>query len=126
MRRVAIVILAFSAAAGCGDVNTALKRSVEARQASSDLLAQFTKAADAANRAVMANTDERSVAFAREAETAKEKVLKDLATLEPILRELRDSFRRIPRTGPPHSGFGGGEHEPQGAAVVFRAGSGSS
>ena len=89
MRWIAIVIVALSAAAGCGDVNTALRRSVEARQASSDLLAQFTKAADAANRAVMANTDERSVAFAREAEEAKEKVLKDLATLEPTLRDLR-------------------------------------
>ena len=89
MRCVVIVIVALSAAAACGDVNTALERSVEARQASSDLLAQFTKAADAANRAVMANTDERSVAFAREAEAAKEKVLKDVAALEPILRDLR-------------------------------------
>ena len=87
MRRVAIVIIALSAAAGCGDVNTALKRSVEARHASADLLVQFTKAADAANRAVMADTDERSVAFAREAEAAKEQIVKDLATLEPILQD---------------------------------------
>ena len=35
-----------------------------------DLHVQFTKAADAANRAVMADTDEASVTFAREAEQA--------------------------------------------------------
>jgi hypothetical protein len=88
MRHLAIVLVALSAAAGCGDVNTALKRSVEARQASGDLLVQFTKAADASNRAVMADTDERSVASAREAEAAKEQVTKDLARLAPILHDL--------------------------------------
>jgi hypothetical protein len=53
------------AATGCGDVNAALEKVSEARQLASDLLVQFTKASDAANRAVMADTDEASVAFAR-------------------------------------------------------------
>ena len=55
---------------------------------SADLLVQFTKAADAANRAVMADTDEASVAFAREAERAKEAVQKDTDALGPMLQSL--------------------------------------
>ena len=89
MGRLAILIVAFGAAAGCGDVNMALKRSVDARHTSADLLVQFTKAADAANRAVISDTDVRSLAAAREAEAAKEQVLKDVAALEPTLRDLR-------------------------------------
>lgn len=88
VRRIAVVILLASAATGCGDVNAALERLSEARLLSADLLVQFTKAADAANRAVMADTDELSVAFAREAEQAKQSVQKDVDALAPILREL--------------------------------------
>ena len=74
-------------AVGC-DVNTALDRVSQARHISADLLVQFTKAADAANRAVMADTDEASVAFAREAEQAKEKLQTDIDTLRPLLAGL--------------------------------------
>ncbi len=88
MKGVVIAMIALGVAAGCGDVNTALKRSVEARQASADLLVQFTKAVDAANRSVMANTDERSITFAREAEAAKDRVQADLVALGPMLHEL--------------------------------------
>jgi hypothetical protein len=62
-------VLLSSAIAGC-DVNAALERVSEARQLSADLHVQFTRAADASNRAVMADTDEASVAFAHEAEEA--------------------------------------------------------
>jgi hypothetical protein len=65
-----------------------LERQSEARRLAADLLVQFTKAADAANRAVMADTDEASVAFAREAEQAKEAVQKDAKTLGPVLQGL--------------------------------------
>lgn len=75
------------ATAGC-NVNAALERQSEARRLAADLLVQFTKAADAANRAVMADTDEASVAFAREAEQAKEAVQKDAKTLGPVLQGL--------------------------------------
>ena len=59
-----------SSATGCVNVNTVLERRFEARQLTADLLVQFTRGADAANRAVMADTDEKSAAFAREAEQA--------------------------------------------------------
>lgn len=68
--RIAIIAIAAIAAAGC-DVNSALERLSQARHLSAELLVQFTKAADAANKAVMADTDEASVAFSRDAEQAK-------------------------------------------------------
>jgi hypothetical protein len=74
----AIVCLVAAVATGCGeDVNTVLERASRARQAASDLLVDFTKAADAANRAVMAETDE-----------ASEAVEKDAGVLGPMLQNL--------------------------------------
>jgi hypothetical protein len=85
----AIVCLAAAVATGCGeDVNTVLEKASRARQSASDLLVDFTKAADAANRAVMAETDEASVTFAKEAEQATEAVEKDAGALGPILQNL--------------------------------------
>jgi len=88
MRRVAIVIIAAGVTA-CGDVNAALERLSEARHLSDDLLVEFTKASDATNRAVMADTDAASVAFAQESALAKEAVHKDVASLRPLLAALR-------------------------------------
>jgi len=85
---VAITALAASVMAGCGDVNAQLEDLSQARQLSADLLVQFTKAADAANRAVMADTDDASVAFAHEAEQAKQAAHRDVDTLGPLLRSL--------------------------------------
>jgi hypothetical protein len=67
---------------------TNLKRLVEARRLAADLLVQFTKTADAGNRAVMADTDEASAAFVREAEEATAAVLRDTEALGPMLRDL--------------------------------------
>jgi hypothetical protein len=89
-RAVAVITIAICAATGC-DVNHALERLSEARRLSADLLVQFTKAADAANRAVMADTDEASVQSAGEAVRAKQAVEKDVATLRPVLQELKFS-----------------------------------
>jgi hypothetical protein len=86
--RVATIIVFAGSIVGC-DVNTALKQVSEARQLAADLLVQFTKASNAANLAVMADTDEASVAFAREAEQATEAIQKDADRLSPILRRLR-------------------------------------
>jgi hypothetical protein len=84
-----MVCLFAAVATGCGeDVNTVLEKASQARQTTADLLVDFTKAADAANRAVMAETDEASVAFAREAEQATEAVEKDAGALGPILQNL--------------------------------------
>ena len=63
----------------------------QARQQSADLQVQFTKAADAANRAVMADTDDASIAFAHEAEQAKQAVQRDVAALGPMLQSLHYS-----------------------------------
>jgi hypothetical protein len=75
---------------GC-DVNSALEQLSEARRLSADLRVSFTKGADAGNRAVMADTDEASVAFAREAETAAAAVQRDVDALAPLLQGLRFS-----------------------------------
>lgn len=75
-------------ATGCGDVNHALEQRAEARRLSADTLVQFTKAVDTANRAVMADTDEASVAFARQAEQAKQAVQQDIDQLRPTLQRL--------------------------------------
>lgn len=76
-------------ATGCTPTpETALQRLVEARRLSADLLVQFTKAADAGNLAVMADTDEASRAFAHEAELAAQGVQTDLAALGPVLTSL--------------------------------------
>jgi len=77
--------LGLLAAGGCGDVNAALQQLSEARRISADLAVQFTRSADAANRAVMADTDEQSVAFAHEAEQATQAVQMDVSTLKPML-----------------------------------------
>ena len=76
-------------ATGCGeDVNTVLEKASQARQLAADLLVDFTKAADAANRAVMAETDEASVSFAKEAGGATDAVEKGTGTLGPMLQSL--------------------------------------
>lgn len=85
--RVAVLLIAALGAIRC-DVNAALERVSEARHRSADLLVQFTKAADASNRAVMADTDDASVAFAREAEEAKQAVQVDVEALAPLLKRL--------------------------------------
>lgn len=85
--RVAIAVIAVSSGAGC-HVTSAFERLSEARRLSAELLVQFTKAADAANRAVMADTDEASVAFAREAEQAKDAIPRDIDALAGILQGL--------------------------------------
>jgi hypothetical protein len=60
----------------------------EARRLAADLRAQFHKAADASDRAVMADTDEASVGFAHEAEQATRVVQDDVAELGPHLQSL--------------------------------------
>jgi hypothetical protein len=77
------------ALAACrGMPSVALTDLTEARRLSADLRVQFAHAADASNRAVMADTDEQSIAFAHEAEQAKQGVESDVAALEPHLHGL--------------------------------------
>ena len=73
---------------GCRMPEASLQQLLEARRLAADLAVPFTKAADAANRAVMADTDEASVAFAGEATTASDAVRKTADELGPILKDL--------------------------------------
>jgi len=84
---IAVVVLSLGAAIGC-DVNAALEQQAEARRLAAGALIEFTKATDASNRAVMADTDEASVAFAHEAEQATQAVRRDTEALAPLLRDL--------------------------------------
>jgi hypothetical protein len=87
-----IAVIIIGATTGCMNApETALERLSEANRLAADLLIQFTKAGDAANRAVMADTDEASVTFAREAEQATQAVQRDIDTLGPILVGLQYS-----------------------------------
>jgi len=88
IRWIALVTVGALAATGCG-ANGSLEQLSEARRLSADLLVQFTKAADAGNRAVMADTDEGSVRFVREAEQAQLAIQRDADRLKPILQGLR-------------------------------------
>lgn len=87
-RGLAMLMVVAGLTARCGDVNKAVGQLAEARRVSADLLIEFTKAADAANRAVMADTDAMSIADARDADLAKQAVHKDIDALGPILQEL--------------------------------------
>lgn len=84
--RVTAFLLAASAAAACRPA--VLTQQVEARRIAADLHLQFTKAADAANRAVLTDADEDSATAAREAQDATQAVEADLKELRPVLESL--------------------------------------
>ena len=86
MVRFFLVIVAVTALAACRPA--LLTQQVEARRVAADLHVQFTKAADAANRAVMADADETSATAAREARDATQAVEGDLKELRPRLESL--------------------------------------
>jgi hypothetical protein len=85
---VAMALVAAGLGARCGDVNAALGQLADARRLAADLLLEFTTAAGAANRAVMADTDAMSVADANEAKAARQAVHRAIDALGPILRGL--------------------------------------
>jgi hypothetical protein len=75
--------------AGCqGRAGAAFTELAAARRLAADLRFQFTKASDASNRAVMADTDEASQVYAREAEQATQTVQSDIDALRPGLHNL--------------------------------------
>jgi hypothetical protein len=82
-----IVLLCAGLAVGC-DVNTYLQQQAEARHVASDLALQFTRAADASNRAVMAEADDASRTYAREAEASAQAVQTRMDALKPLLESL--------------------------------------
>lgn len=83
------LIATAGAALGCDQgQGTVFTRRTEARRLAADLRISFNRATDASNRAVMADTDEASIAFAKEAELAKQAVGRDADALAPLLRSL--------------------------------------
>lgn len=100
MSRAYLKPLAFAsliATAACNTTPAALTQLVEARRLASELHVEFTKAAEASSRAVMADTDEASAAGADEAKRARETVDKDLNALRGALQALgyRDDLRAL-------------------------------
>ena len=86
------------AAGACLDGSKAvLSRQADAHRLASHLHVQFSRAADASNRAVMADTDEASIAAAREAEQATQAVEQDVEALRRILEDLtyRDEVQQL-------------------------------
>jgi hypothetical protein len=81
-----VAVMAIIIATGCRPV--ALTEQLEARRLAADMHVQFTKATEAANRAVMADTDEASASAAREARDGAQSVERDLKELQPILTSL--------------------------------------
>jgi hypothetical protein len=76
-------------ALGCqGSSTNFLTRLDEARRLAADLHVHFEEAADASNRAVMADTDEASIAFASDAEKTVLLIEGDVAALAPQLRSI--------------------------------------
>src|SRR5690349_3150686 len=76
---------AMTAAPGCANGSKAvLNEQAEAHRLAAHLRVQFTRAADASNRAVMADTDEASSAAAREAQQARQAVEQDVDALRKV------------------------------------------
>jgi hypothetical protein len=78
--------MAIGIATGCRPA--ALTQQLDARRLAGDMHVQFTKAAEAGNRAVMADTDEASASAAREARDGAQSVERDVKELQPILTSL--------------------------------------
>jgi hypothetical protein len=75
--------------AGCdGGRGAALNQLADSNRLSSDIRLEFNKATHATDRAVMADTDEASIASAHDAEDAVKHVESDVAELVPLLRSL--------------------------------------
>ena len=89
-RRLAILTsaAAFTLVLGCRQSESFLTRLDDARALAADLRVQFNKSTDASNRAVMADTDEASIGFAKESEQATQVVETDMKALAPLLGTL--------------------------------------
>jgi hypothetical protein len=86
--RTLIVLFALGAAPGCVNRPAALTEWLEARRLASELHVEFTKASDASNLAVMADTDEASSAAADQARRARQVVERDAETLRALVVSL--------------------------------------
>jgi hypothetical protein len=90
------VALAAVGAVACNGSNAVLNQQAQAHLVAARLRVEFARAAEASNRAVMADTDEASRDAAHEAEQATKDVERDLAAMRPLAdrdeTELLDRF----------------------------------
>ena len=84
---VCLVGLATLTATAC-NAPMVLTQQMEARRLVSELHVAFTKAADAANRSVMSDSDEAAMAAAREAEQSTQAVARDVDQLQAVLKSM--------------------------------------
>jgi hypothetical protein len=92
-----LLALTCASLAGCANPQTVLTQLLDARRVTSELHVQFTQSAEAANRAVMAETDDSAAAAAEEARRARQVVKRDIQTLRATLESLgyRDDLRHL-------------------------------
>jgi len=85
----AVTVSTLAVGTGChGGPATVMTELSEANRLAADLRVQFNQAADASNRAVMAETDEASIAFASEAQQTGAAVDRDVAAIGPLLHSV--------------------------------------
>jgi tetratricopeptide (TPR) repeat protein len=84
---IGVIAIVSAVLTGCS-AGTPFERLNDAMRLSADLRIQFTQASNAANQAVMADTDEASTDFAKRAIEAKKQVQADIDALRPVLHDL--------------------------------------
>lgn len=84
----AAVALSLAAVACHGGATPSFTQLVEARHLADDLRVELAKTSNASDRAVMADTDQESVAFARDAEKSAGAITLDAAALAARLQNL--------------------------------------
>ena len=84
---IGVIVIASAVLAACS-AGTSFEQLTDARRLSADLFIQFTQASNAANQAVMADTDEASIVFAKQAEETKKRVQANIDALRPVLHDL--------------------------------------
>lgn len=82
------LLAAIAVTVGACSESPALLRAMEARQRVANLAVQFHRASEATNRAVMADTDEASKAFAGEARAELLQAQAELDAVTPLIRSL--------------------------------------
>jgi hypothetical protein len=89
LKRIVVAGALSLAALGChGGATPAFTQLAEARRLADDLRVQLAKTSNASDRAVMADTDQESIAFARDAEKSTGAITLDAAALAARLQNL--------------------------------------
>jgi len=88
MKRI-LCAIAMIVSGGCRNVpDPAFTQLLEARRLAAELHVQFIKASNASDRAVLADTDEASVEFAKQAQVATQSVRNGVAELGSVLQRI--------------------------------------